>query len=137
MQFNTGRNNTKFRICTPIRNILLKDEAVQSIVGDRIFPIIAPEGTKGAFITYARSEYSVKKTNMQIYEHDCNVLLCCVSHSYDESQALAEAVFKSLEGLYKYKDDANGLIINGISLVDSYEDAVDDVYVQMLMLKIW
>lgn len=136
MQRLTGKNDTKFRICTPIRNMLLNDPEVKALVNDRIYPIYAPEGTKGSFITYARSEYSIKKTNMQIYEHDCTVLLCCVSHSYDESQKLAEACYNALQGLYRYKDD-NNLVINGISLLDSYEDAADDVFVQMLMLKIW
>lgn len=135
MQFNTGKNDTKFRICNPIRNILLNDSDVKAIVNDRIYPIIAPEGTKGSFITYARSEYFIRKTNMQIYEHDCTILLCCVSHSYDESQKLAEVVFKALQGLYHYKDET-GLVINAIDLEDSYEDAVDDVYVQMLRLRI-
>lgn len=135
MQQYTGRNDTKFRICTPIRDLLLANDDVRAIVGDRIYPIVAPEGTKGPFITYARSEYSIHKTNMQIYQHDCYVLLCCVSHSYDESQDLAEKVYRALEGLYRYRDD-KGLIINSISLEDSYEDAAEDVFVQMLKLKI-
>lgn len=135
MQQLTGRNDTKFRICTPIRDLLLADNEVKAIVGDRIYPIIAPAGTQGSFITYARSQYSIHKTNMQIYQHDCYVLLCCVSHSYDESQDLAEKAYKALQGLYKY-NDKKGLIINSVDLEDSYEDAAEDVFVQMLKLKI-
>jgi hypothetical protein len=136
MQIYTGKKDTKFRICNPVRELLLQNEDVKAIVGNRIYPIIAPEGTKGSFITYARSEYTIKKTSMMAYEHDCTILLCCVSHSYDESQKLAEAVYLALEGLYQYRDES-GLVINGIALEDSYEDAVEDVFVQMLRLKIW
>lgn len=135
-QIIQGKLNTKFNVCTAIRTILYNDEHVRSLVNDRIFPIVAPEKTQGNFIIYQRDSYVLRKTHMNIYEQSCTIFITCVSSSYDESQLMADAVFKSLQGLYSYKDEDTGVVINSIDLVDSTEDAVGDKYIQVLYFDI-
>lgn len=129
-----GKLNTKFGICTEVRRLLLENEAVTELVGTKIYPILAPEGTKGNFITYTRSNYTINETKMGIYEQDCDVAIACVAESYDKSIEIADAVFKALHGYYAIH--RGNIVMNSISLVDSSEDWVDDVYIQYLQFRI-
>ena len=49
---------SKFRIGTVIRKILIDNEDVKQLVGDKIFPLVAPQSTEGDLIVYYRDEYS-------------------------------------------------------------------------------
>lgn len=135
-QLVQGKFNTKFNVCSAIRTILLNDDNVKALVNNRIYPIVAPEKTQGNFIIYQRDSYSLKKTHMNIYEQSCSVFITCVSNSYDESQLMADSVYKALQGLYCYKDEDTGVVINSIDLTDSTEDAVNDKYIQVLYFNI-
>ena len=42
--------DTKFFVCTELRKILLEDPIISDLVGTKIYPIIAPEGTLGDYI---------------------------------------------------------------------------------------
>lgn len=68
MQINTRKKLTKFRVCTNIRNFLLNDESIKAFVDNRIYPIIAPEGTEGDYIVYVRDSYGIQRTHQGIYQ---------------------------------------------------------------------
>lgn len=132
--FYPSKLQTKFSVCTLIRERLLADEKIKELVDSRIYPIIAPEGTEGSYIVYVRDEYSIDRTKTGIVFHNCIVFISCVSSSYDESQEIADAVFQALDGKYKINTEQHN--INSIELIDSTEDYDGDVYIQTLSFSI-
>lgn len=132
--FYPSKLQTKFSVCTLIRERLLSDEKLKELVGNKIFPIIAPEGTTNNYIVYVRDEYSIDRTKTGIAFHNCIVFISCVSSSYDESQKIADAVFQCLDGRYKINTKAQN--INAIEMIDSTEDYDGDVYIQTLSFSI-
>ncbi|WP_073346062.1 tail completion protein gp17 [Bacteroides congonensis] len=132
--FYPSKLQTKFSVCTLIRERLLADEKIKELVGTQIYPIIAPEGTTNNYIVYVRDEYSIDRTKVGIAFHNCIVFISCVSSSYDESQKIADAVFQTLDGKYKINSEQHN--INAIELVDSTEDYDGDVYIQTLSFSI-
>lgn len=128
------KKQMKFKVCSVIREILMNDNDIKQMVGTRIFPITAPEGTEGNFITYTRDEYSIQKTKMGIYEQSCVVYIACVSPDYDESQRMAELVFLALDGKMNVNND--DCYINDISMTDSTEEFATDKYLQLLQFTI-
>lgn len=134
ISFYPSKLQTKFSVCTLIREKLLEDEKIKELVDSRIYPIIAPEGTQGNYIVYVRDEYSIDRTKVGIAYHNCIVFISCVSSSYDESQEIADAVFQALDGKYKINTEQHN--INSIELIDSTEDYNGDVYIQTLSFSI-
>lgn len=132
--FYPSKLQTKFSVCTLIREKLLEDEKIKELVGTQIYPIIAPEGTTNNYIVYVRDEYSIDRTKVGIAFHNCIVFISCVSSSYDESQKIADAVFQALDGKYKINTEQHN--INSIELIDSTEDYDGDVYIQTLSFSI-
>jgi hypothetical protein len=132
--FYPSKLQTKFSVCTLIRERLLNDEKIKELVDSRVYPVIAPEGTEGSYIVYVRDEYSIDRTKTGIAFHNCIVFISCVSSSYDESQKIADAVFQCLDGRYKINTKAQN--INAIEMIDSTEDYDGDVYIQTLSFSI-
>lgn len=126
--------NTKFSVCTEIRKMLLEDSKIKELVDNKIFPIVAPEGTVGNFIVYVRDQYSISKTKQGIYEQQCIVFVSCISDKYDVSQEIADAVFQCLVG--RYKIDTGKIVINSIEMLDSTEDYGKGMYIQTLEFSI-
>lgn len=120
---------SKFKITTKIRAALLEQSEITDIVGDQIFPIIAPKDTPGDFIVYQRDEYSKNYTKMGISEQSCRVYVNAVSEDYDRSQELAFQINECLEG---YHPD----LCMDVKLVDSTEDFEDNKYIQVLLFDI-
>ena len=73
------KKQTKFTVCTLLRELLLNDKTVNELIGKQIYPIIAPEKTKGNYIVYVRDEYSIERTKQGIYNQNCIVYISCVS----------------------------------------------------------
>ena len=133
----TDKENTKFKVCNTIRKFLLENKTIQMLVGNRIFPIISIEQAgQGDFIVYQRESYSQMKTKQGIYDQQCTVFITCVSSDYDTSQEIAEQVYLTLQNVYNYIDQDNGIIINQIDLEDSTEDYAADRYLQVLKFRI-
>ena len=122
------RDESKLKVTTAIRQILLKNSELLALVGEKIFPLYAPEGTEGDFVLYVRDEYSVQYTAMWIFSQQCRVFINVVSDNYDRSQDIAELILGVLEG-----DQSNGLRIR---LKDSAEDYEDKKFIQVLLFEI-
>lgn len=125
---------TKFSVCTEIRKMLLEDSKIKEFVDNRVYPIVAPEGTEGNFIVYVRDQYGISKTKQGIYEQNCIVFISCISDRYDVSQDMADSVFQCLVG--RYSKDTGKTIINNIEMLDSTEDFVNGLYIQTLEFSI-
>ena len=100
---------TKFSVCTLLREMLLNDNTIKELVGNQIYPIIAPEATQGNYIVYIRDEYDV-------------------------SQQMADAVFQVLDNRYNIHNEK--MSIRSINMTDSTEDYTGDVYIQTLQFTI-
>lgn len=124
-----GQADSKFKITSVIRAILLDNSCVVSSIGDNIFPLFAPEGTQGDFILYKRDKYSKEYTKMGIYQQKCEVYINIISEDYDRSQELAELIDQTLEGTYSDPKMT-------IKLLDSTEDYEDGKYIQVLLFSI-
>jgi hypothetical protein len=129
-----GKQNNKFDVANILRDVLLNDTEVQAIVDNRIYPVIAPEGTKGAFVTYTRSAYNIDRTHMGIYQQTVNIAFACVSRSYDESQRLATAIFNALEGYHSVKDGQT--VVNSCEMMTAEEDYTADAYINYLAFSV-
>lgn len=119
---------TKFRITTVIRQILLQNLDLVELIGDKIYPLYAPDDTEGDFVLYTRDEYSIDRTQMGICLQKCKVFINVVSADYDRGQEIAEKIFKILDGDY-----SDGMKIR---MIDSTEDIADKKYVQVLLFSI-
>lgn len=131
--YNNGCNsNQKWFIGNDIRSILLADSDVSEQVGDKIFPLVAPEKTLGDFVVYSRQKYSKSATKMGVYEDECEVAIVAVSDNYDASVELAGKIDNALTG---YQVVGNGVRIK-IDLKDSTEVFDDNKYIQTLLFEI-
>ena len=117
----------KLTVGSYARTYLLTIPAIAAIVGNRIYPGIAPEGTKGAFVVYERDSYEVLNSKMGIYLQEANIAYEVVSDTYDEGQTLAVLILENLQGRH------NNL---NFQVVDSAEYYTEKKYRQVLLFKI-
>ena len=117
----------KLTVGSDARTFLLSIPAIAAIVGNRIYPGIAPEGTKGAFVVYERDSYEVQSSKFGIYQQEANIAYEVVTDTYDEGQALAVLILENLQGRH------NGLQFD---VVDSAEYYTEKKYRQVLLFKI-
>lgn len=117
----------KFTVGSYARTYLLGIPAIKSIVGDRIYPGIAPEGTVGAFVVYERDSYEVQSSKFGIYSQEANIAYEVVTDTYDEGQTLAVLILENLQGRH------NGLQFD---VVDSAEYYTEKKYRQVILFKI-
>ncbi|MBF0577738.1 DUF3168 domain-containing protein [Dysgonomonas sp. GY617] len=121
--------NSKFKITTEIRDILLGEPKITIIIGDQIFPVVAPKDTPGSFIIYRRDEYSISYNKMGIHEQSCKVYISAISDKYGISQELAYQINECLKGTFSNPQMT-------IRLLDSTEDFEDAKYIQTLLFEI-
>lgn len=124
-----------FTITNIIRKILLQNEQIKKSVEDRIFPIEAPKNTTGDFIIYQRDGYAFNESKMGVYNKSPLVFINIISDDYDNSQALAGAVYDALIGSFLI-DKNNPDSKMKISLEDSTEEKTDKKFMQILLIKI-
>lgn len=118
-----------FSATTEIRSLLIADDTLKSLVGGKIYPIVAPEQTEGDFIFYQRDGIKESETKLGTSDMTAIVNIGVISESYERSQQISMAIYKCLEG--NYSGD-----IREIRLQDSTEDLVDKKYIQILQFTI-
>lgn len=80
------------------RQKLIADEEIQSLVGEKIYPSIAKDGTDGTFIVYERDSYNIETSKMGIYLEEAQIGYEVVSDDYDTGVATALAICRVLQG---------------------------------------
>lgn len=118
-----------FKITAGIRSLLLQNEEIKGFVGERVFPIMAPEDTVGDFIVYQRDELKQEYTKMGVATQVSVLYLTAVSESYVRSNSLASLIYDTLSGDFKDPDMR-------IQLEDSTEDFIDKKFIQVLQFSI-
>lgn len=110
-----------------LRNFLLSDQALATVVGERIFPITYPQEASLPAITYQLvskvSEYShdggsgAKEAHYQI---------SCFGKTYGEAKALAKTLRDALEPLGAAPGSLGGIDVGGVFLeneIDVFDPA--------------
>lgn len=130
--YNTGLGSfQKWAIGNVIRDILMDNEDIKSQIGNKIFPVVASEDTKGDFIVYRRTQYSKSSVKFGVYEDKCEVAIIAISENYNNSVQLAYLIDNALTGRHTIDD-----IRVEIMLSDSSEGYEDDKYTQILTFTI-
>ncbi|MFV0323049.1 MAG: DUF3168 domain-containing protein [Bacteroides xylanisolvens] len=119
----------KLAITTEIRSILLDSEEITSLIGKKIFPIVAPAKTEGDFIIYQRDGYKQEYTKMSVARQIPTVFVNAVSDDYERSLELASLIYEALEGRFSIPD-------MNIHLEDSTEDYSEGKYFQVLQFSV-
>lgn len=122
----------KWFIGNTIRDILIDDSLVFEQVGNHIYPLVAPENTKGDFIVYLRQKYGRESVKQGIYEDVCEVAVIAISEDYDKAIELASHIDSALSG--RHNIDSSCKI--DITLVDSTETFEDNKYIETLVFSI-
>lgn len=124
-----GRADKKFTMITGVVKLLRDSSALAEMIGTKIFPIIAPEGTPGDFIAYQRDGMDIEWTKMGPSLQRSYFYINVVSDDYDRSLKIADIVYDALEGEWQNPDMQ-------IRLTDYVEDYVDKKYLQVLQFSI-
>lgn len=116
-----------------VYNILSSDKSFKETIGNRIYPLIADEGTTFPFVIYSRigiDEQSTKDNS----EEQIRVLVQVAANNYQQSIETAEIIRAAME----HKSGTfNNLLIEDIILEDASEDWLDDTFIQNLNFNIY
>lgn len=119
----------KLAITTEVRGILLETEEITSLIGQKVFPVVAPMNTEGDFIIYQRDGNKQEYTKMGVARQIPTVFVNAVSDDYERSLQLASLIYEALEGSFSNPDMT-------IHLEDSTEDYSDGKYFQVLQFSV-
>ena len=124
---------TSLNIGKVIKEILYRDEVLNTTLKGQVFPLIAEENTTFPFIVYRRN--SIRKANTKDYvnaEID-SVDVVVASDKYSQSVEIAERVRFVLErGEY----EGENFSVDNISLANDSEQYMQNTYIQTLTFDI-
>ena len=89
-------------IIRQIRSILLNNSSLVSLVGNKIFPLVAEAETKNPFIVIKRNSLTVSYTKDFNINDDNLIILSIIADDYEKVVQIAEEVRNSLEN---YRDN--------------------------------
>lgn len=126
-----GLAESKFKVTTIVRDKLLNDSEIVTLIDDKIYPVVAPDGTIGDFIAYQRDGYSKQRSVMGTALTKPLIYVSAISEDYDRSQHLAYLIDKCLDP--EVNDPDSDLKMH---LIDSTEDFADGKFIQVLLFEI-
>lgn len=117
-----------------VYQILSNDTKVTEMVGNKIYPLIANQGTTYPFIIYRRTGIEpVTSKDRFICSEVTSVDVIIASDRYDESIEVAELVKDALSGksgIY------SGIKVIDINMISADEDYIEDTFIQNLTFNI-
>ena len=128
MKVHFENNTPKWRLAEYIRERLLASEEMQKLVGEHIYPVLAPE-TDGDFVILTRSSYKAKETKFSILEYTTSVIIEVYSDDYARGLDIAEAVDRQLTKIHEEQYGTGGVTI---TIKDSGETLHEGKFVQIL-----
>lgn len=112
-----------------LRAILLADSEIAGMVGERMYPQVAPQGAPMPALVYStRKEPLTVQEGLQGFDR-WDVGIDCWSRAregvapYDEAKALSEAVVRVLGG---YRGATAGMQIHSVIVDGIYDDMADE-----------
>ena len=98
-----------------------------------VFPVVAPENTKGDVIVYRRTNLERSQSHIGYYQDTVYYDIVIISDSYDRSAEIGEKVDDALSGTFV--DEAGKRFVSHIS--GGYEDYQDGKYYNVITFKIY
>lgn len=109
---------------TAIYNLLKDDVAVGQLIGNKIYPTIAPDKVAYPFVTYGElSRRTIDTKDGKIPTDDHNFDIDIFSYEYAKSQSISEAVKAVLD---QYSGVVNTVSIKRIRLIDQVDRTFED-----------
>ena len=117
-----------------IYHILRNDDNVTAKVNQKIFPLIANEGTTFPFIIYKRSGLEPATTkDRYVYKESVYVEVVIAAESCNESIYIADVVRTAF---INKQGNISDVEVQSIELVNADEDYIEDTFTQTLTFKI-
>lgn len=111
-------------------------KAIKSILGgiEKVYPLVADEGTTFPFVVYRRSALTPSSTKDR-YNHKESAIveIIVASNSYPEGINLAEYVKDKMENTRGIFNDVN---VGEITLISADEDYLEDTFIQKMNFNI-
>jgi len=111
-----------------IYSLLISSEDVTDLVGDKIYPLIIPEGTSLPCVVYQRN-YENKYTKDGLGTSDSNIDISVIALDYEEAINISNAVFNTLSG-------ASNDTVKDIRLVSGNEVYAEGAFIQNMMFYV-
>jgi hypothetical protein len=114
---------------TAIYKILTDNEEIKKMVGNNIYPVVAPLNTKNPYVVYKR-QISVQNDNKDSRYSMVSIEINVYSNNYQESIKVAELVKNTLENVYN--KEVESFKIKYIVSTSIDEDYNEDYYSQTM-----
>ena len=98
-----------------------------------VFPVVAPENTKGDVIVYRRTNLERSQSHIGYYQDTVYYDIVIISDNYDRSAEIGERVDDALSG--NFADEDGKRFVSNIS--GGYEDYQDGKYYNVITFKIY
>lgn len=114
--------------------ILTTDEKLKSLIGNKVYPLVANQDTEFPFVVYKR-EGTIPTNTKDRYtiSFDSTIEILAVSDDYDEAVEIASLIGDALKGK---KGIIEGINIANIDYESDDEDYIEGAFVQKLIYKI-
>lgn len=119
------------KIGKTIYKMLSGSTAVTAEVGNKIYPLIAPDTTTFPFIVFSRSGIDTQYCKDCVYEDRATITVIVVAEDYETAVDTANAVRQAIENK-RYNDTENQIEIKGAYLQGVTEYYQNDTHVQTL-----
>lgn len=111
-----------------IYQLLINDEKLKELVGNKIYPLIAEESVTYPFIIFTKENAFANYTKDLLTYDTVNISVAIAAVNYFQTVQIAERVRQILEN---YRDD----YFYNILLDNVTEDFVEDTYIQQLQFS--
>lgn len=111
-----------------IYQLLITDEKLKELVGNKIYPLIAEESVTYPFIIFTKENAFANYTKDLLTYDTVNISVAIAAVNYFQTVQIAERVRQILEN---YRDD----YFYNILLDNVTEDYVEDTYIQQLQFS--
>lgn len=118
-----------FKVGKEIKQILCNSKDVTDLIDNKVFPIVANEGTNFPFAVYRRNGYR-PASNKDYEDEVVSLEIVILSLKYDESVEIANTI---ADTLISNKTD----IIEDIQISNISEDYTEDTFIQRLYIDIY
>ena len=114
---------------TAIYKILIDNEEIKKVVGNNIYPVVAPINTKNPYIVFKR-QINTQNDNKDSRYSMVSIELNIYSNNYQQSIQIAELCKNTLEDIYN--KEVEGYKIKYIVSTSIDEDYNEDYYSQTM-----